>query len=219
MGAGSNNTSALASGGNASPVTVATEEWNTGIPVGAWSTGGDLNTAKRNTFAYGDTESSIISGGSPALAETESYNGSTWTEVNDMNTGRTSGASCGTDTSGLAVNGGAPARVTNTESWNGTCWTEVNDTNDTTYGNTGAGADNTSALEFGGNPGPGIGSALTESWNGTCWTEVNDLNSARASMGGAGTQTAALAFAGFQYPPASPVGGQTLTEEWNGTCW
>ena len=80
-----------------------------------------------------------------------------------------------------------------------------------------AGADSTSALEFGGNPGPGVGTANTESWNGTNWTEVNNLNAPRSIAGGSGSATSALGFGGYQY--TSPSGYKALTESWNGTNW
>ena len=65
------------------------------------------------------------------LAITESWNGTSWTEVNDLNTARYVLGGSGSSTSALAFGGdGAPAGYeANTESWNGTCWTEVNDIN------------------------------------------------------------------------------------------
>jgi hypothetical protein len=192
--------------------------------AGAWSTGGSLNTGRRAMGGAGTQTAALGIGGiiqpaSPPFttvdqAKTESYDGTSWTEVNDLNTARSNAArgSGGTQTSALYFAGivsGTPSALT--ESWNGTSWTEVNDLNTARYGLSGAGADNTSMLAFGGNPGP---VANTETWNGTSWTEVNDLNTARYSLAGFGIVTSALATTG-----EDPTGRVTLTESWNGTSW
>ena len=56
-----------------------------------------------------------------AAAETEEWNGSAWSEANDLITAR-SGTGVGTTEAALLV-GGSP--VGNTEEWNGTNWSEV----------------------------------------------------------------------------------------------
>jgi hypothetical protein len=62
--------------------------------------------------------------------ETESWNGTSWTEVNDLNTARQASGPAGTSTSALAFGGQTDTvTVANTESWNGTSWTEENDLN------------------------------------------------------------------------------------------
>src|SRR5210317_1544775 len=57
--------------------------------VNAWSTGGNLNTARQQIGGGGIQTSTVVFGGeySTAVASTltESYNGSSWTEVNDLN--------------------------------------------------------------------------------------------------------------------------------------
>ena len=188
---------------------------------GSWATGGSLNTGRRAMSGAGTQTAALGIGGnsnpgsppySVDIANTESYDGTSWTEVNDLNTGRGYAAGDGTQTSALYFAGtvsGTPSALT--ESWNGTSWTEVADLNATRYGVGGVGADNTSMLAFGGNPGP---IANTESWNGTSWTEVNDLNTARHSLAGFGIVTSALATTG-----ENPGGRTTLTESWNGTSW
>ena len=74
---------------------------------------------------------------STCYADTESWNGTNWTEVNDLNTARYYAAGAygdqycrfmfwwSTDQPGGST-------VANTESWNGTNWTEVNDLNTAT---------------------------------------------------------------------------------------
>ena len=65
-------------------------------------------------------------------AETEFWNGSTWTELNDLNQSKTLDAGAGTVyTSSLSFGGRnlIGTRIALTESFNGTNWTEVNDLN------------------------------------------------------------------------------------------
>ena len=61
----------------------------------------------------------------------EIYNGSSWTEVNNLNTARRQAGAAGTTTAGLFVGGRSspPAVLANVESWDGTNWTEVGDLN------------------------------------------------------------------------------------------
>ena len=68
--------------------------------AGVWSSGGTMNTARQRLGAAGTITAAIAFGGiSPATtAVTESYDGSTWTEVNDLNTARRSMAGKGIQT-------------------------------------------------------------------------------------------------------------------------
>jgi len=157
----------------------------------AWASGGNLNTARFGLGGAGADNTSALAftgrGSSfPTLnTETESYDGTTWTEVNDVNTATYYVGGAGTQTAALKFGGRltpGPASAS-TESWNGTSWTAVNDLNTGKYGLGGAGTQ-TSALAFGGFI--SADTAQTESWNGTSWTELNDLNTARRYLGGAG---------------------------------
>ena len=58
--------------------------------------------------------------------ETESYNGTSWTEVADMNTGRAYAGGDGTQTSALTWGGATPSNTANAELWNGSSWSEQN---------------------------------------------------------------------------------------------
>jgi len=183
--------------------------------AGTWASGGNLNTAKGSTGAATDgaNTTGLVFGGLSAtatLAETESYNGSSWTEVGDLNTARFVLAGAGTVTSALAFGGYDfnPNYTAKTESWNGTAWTEVGDLNTARYYISGTGPSNRDAIAFGGNSGSVTGA--TELWNGAAWTEQNDLNTARELMGDNGTTTSALGYGGN--PPFL-----SLTEEWNGS--
>jgi hypothetical protein len=110
--------------------------------AGAWATGGNLNTARRYPAGAGTQTGGLAFGGTTGSSTgvTESYNGTSWTELNDLNTARQSLAGCGaTNTAALAIGGfGAPVSGV-TETWNGTSWTEVNDLNQARYALAGVG--------------------------------------------------------------------------------
>ena len=188
-------------------------------PAGSFATGGDLNNATANSAGWGTQTSAVKALGgttdnpAPGL-ETELYNGSAWTEVNDANLARFSLGGTGVNTTsglvwgGYGTPGASPVRA-ETEVWNGTNWTEVNDLN-TVRNEPGCAGVTTAALTFGG---AGTTNGYTESWNGTNWTELADINTARNSGSGFGvTNTAAVYCA-----EGSGVNG--LTELWNGTAW
>jgi hypothetical protein len=177
--------------------------------AGAWATGGALNQFRDQAAGSGTQTSTLVFGGGPPNKdETESYNGTSWTEKNDLNTARRGIAGAGaSNTSAVAFGGGSPA-MDNTETWNGTNWTAVNTLNTARYFLGGTGII-TAALAYGGTPTTGA----TESWNGTNWTTVNPLNTNRDAPGSAGIQTSALAFGGTT-PSVT-----NKTELWNGTNW
>jgi len=108
--------------------------------VGAWASGGNMNTARKDTVAgAGVQTAAIVFGGStpPVSALAETYNGSSFTEVADLGTARNALGGAGTSTSALGF-GGEPPRA-ETESWNGSSWTEVGDLNTARWGHAGAG--------------------------------------------------------------------------------
>ena len=194
--------------------------------AGSWATGRSMNTGRRSMGGAGISNSSALgfggnsNPGSPPYHvdrdHTESYNGTTWTEVADLNTARGVGGGDGTQTSALYFGGTPNPAKTETESWNGTCWSEVADLNTGRSSLAAAGADNTSALAFGGLGTPPNAPTydLTESWNGTSWAEVNDLNLARTQLMGFGIKTSAIANGGESAPAYVKK-----TESWNGSSW
>ena len=100
--------------------------------TGAWSKGGNLNTASQQLAGGGIQTSTVVFGGESATAVasaiTESYNGSSWTEVNDLNSARYRVSSTGSSNTNalsyLGRNASNTKQATN-ESWNGTSWTEL----------------------------------------------------------------------------------------------
>ncbi len=184
--------------------------------AGSWATGGNVNTARQSAGGFGLQSASILCGGKIGLSQTnqtESYNGSSWSEVNDFPQGKDKFGSAGIQSAGLTFGGLQPGDDNQVASWNGTSWSETTDMNTAKYYNVGAGTQ-TSALSFSGilNPG-GSRTNQTESWNGSAWNEVADQNTARSEASSSGaSNTDALLFMG-----TSPT--VALTESWNGSAW
>ena len=125
-----------------------------------------MNTARSIVGCTGSspqTSALVFGGDEPAparAAKTESWNGTNWTEVNDLNVAKYSVGTAGSVLSSIIFGGIATADVGTTESFNGTNWTEVADLNTARSQLAGAGT-GTNALGFGGNsPGPDA----TEQW-------------------------------------------------------
>ena len=100
----------------------------------------------------------------------ESWNGSAWTEVGDLNAARTRmGASGTSNTSALGFAGESPpgGTVATTESFDGTSWTEIADLSTARYGLPGGGGtmSATQSLASGGYAGSPAGSTTTEEWS------------------------------------------------------
>ena len=190
---------------------------------GTWATGGTRNNAISEGAGAGNQTAALTFGGNdgsgPPTAVNESYDGTSWTEVNDLNTARRLLSGFGTQTAALGVTGttsspGLPGITGATESWNGTSWTEVNDVNTGLLGRAGLGTATAGLVASGQGSGSPSLSAVVESWNGTSWTEVNDVNTARNSFAGAGISTSGIVYGGEAAP-----GFTGATESWNGTSW
>ena len=206
--------------------TNAFKETVSNIPPTTWSSGGNLNTARWNASGStrGSQTSSIIFGGNQPVgpnaitAKTEKYDGSSWTEVNDLNTGRGVMGGGGTATAAICVGGyTGTARVGNTETWNGTSWTEVNDLNQARSGLESFGIQ-TSALATGGNVPPSTVYSIAETWDGTSWTEVSDLNEGRYQMASVGSSNTEGFVTGGESSLGTPA-IRAYTEKWNGSSW
>ena len=78
----------------------------------------------------GTSTAALAIGGAVDFDDVEQWNGSAWTEITDINTGRSNGESAGTTSAAVHFGGYAPspgAIVALTEVWNGSSWTEVTD--------------------------------------------------------------------------------------------
>jgi len=189
------------------------------IATNAWASGGNLPApvAGQGYGAAGiQTAALQIGGETPSPSSNNSYNGTAWTSIPSLNTGRTSlnGNHIGTQTAALLA--GGYLALADTESWNGSSWTNAPTLNTGRRLGGGTGIQ-TSALFYGGSSPPASAPTASESFNGTSWTSTPSLNTARGQVSGAGdSNTSALAFGGN--PPAS---GEALlsTESYNGSSW
>jgi hypothetical protein len=157
----------------------------------------------------------LVAGGytTTYLAVVESWNGSAWTEVNDLNTGGSSMSGGGTTTSAIAgARQLSPGTTAIAESWDGSSWSEVSDINTARRLLGGDGSSNTNAIIFAGEDATSsfANSDKTEIWDGSSWTEVADLATARGNGvgGAAASSAAALCFGGH-----APGGRTASTEE------
>ena len=190
-----------------------------GIPAGTWASGGSLNTARTIGGGFGLTiPTAVCAGGyNPGgwHALTEEYNGSAFTEVNDMPQATDDMGSGGSLTAGIVFGGDKSPSNTTTNialGYDGTNWTTLSSLNTARRSIGGAGVQ-TSALAFGGQE-PSSASAKTESWDGSSWTETSDLNTARMGIQGAGhSNTAAIGAGGGLSPVINNV------EQWDGSSW
>jgi hypothetical protein len=210
---------AAVSAGGAAPGPVATvNEYNFGkttITPAAWSSGGTLGTSRDGHGAGGTQTTGIVFGGSIApgnTANTEEYDGSTWTEVNNLNTARRQTTGVGTQTAALCAGGFTTANSAATEEYDGTSWTSSGNlaTNRRNGGHFGV---QTASLYCGGYEVPDPNSNVIQEYNGSTWTNlVATIVDGGNSIAATGTTSAGLLFGG-----SSPTPRGNQSEEWDGT--
>ena len=191
-----------------------------------WTSGGNLNTAAVYQAAGIQTAALGMLANDTTGKGTEAYNGSTWTAVANRNTGRAQIVGFGTQAlatiaGGYSAGPGSP-QFTETEQWDGTAWS-ISPATLGTATRTGMGigtqGSGTSGLLAGGFSTNYL--ADTQEFNSTifspatgAWASGGNLNTARSSLAGAGTQTASLAFGGY-----NGTANVTSSESYNGTSW
>jgi hypothetical protein len=201
------------------------KETITDLAGGVWAAGGNLNVPRSMmaSASAAPQDAAMAFGGfqtspsSTSLADTEEYNGTAWTEVNNINTARRLAVGTGSQPAALMATGQVspgPGLVTNVELWDGTNWTETTDVN-TARRNLAAFGTQTLGLIVGGLT-PSI-TGNTELWNGSSWTETTDLNTGRESYAGfGGSYTSGLVSGGYV---SSPTPNSAITETWDGSTW
>ena len=193
-----------------------------GIPSGSWGSAANLNTGRGDgIYGFGTTSLAGIAGGDDGtpgdswVANTELYNGTSWSETADLNTARYFAiGSGGTTTAAIGVAGRTTTNVANVESWNGSSWSEVTDINTARRGvlSNQPPAAQTQILVYSGYS--TTRHTNTESWDGSSWTELSDLNTSRYTGGDGGAGPSDAICAGGQ--PDSPG---RVCEFWDGTTW
>ena len=188
----------------------------------AWTdASADVNTGRESAACGGTSTSALFFAGTSKVDLTESYNGSSWTEVSELNTGRDNAFGFGQSNTASVCAGGraspSPDAVNLTEVWNGSSWTEVSEMNATKKYGGATGTTTAGAIAGGGDSGEGVPiTDQTELWNGTSWSEVAELNVGRDYSGGTGTSTQFLFYGGINPPGGAAVSN---TEIYNGTSW
>jgi len=211
-GAGS-QTAGLGFGGYGPPsMNAKTETYN----GSSWTEVGDLNTARGALSGCGTQTAALAAGGyyilppgntSGYYANVEEWNGSSWTEVNNLPQVVSAGVGTGTQTAALNVGGrnNPPGGTTiaNAYEYDGTNWTTGGSLG-TATNSAGIGGSQTAAVFFGGQtPSAPSGTSTSQLYDGSSWTTTGSLATARRELSGQGTQTAALASGGNIPPPTN----------------
>jgi len=232
-GVSSPSTAAIAVGGYASgDVTLSsTEEFTASaqlITAGAWSSGGNLNTARSGLGGFGESHSTAVAFAgrdTPIYQVTEEYNGSTWTSVNNYPQTVVNVGATGTLTAGLGLGGLNPGSIPSfpttgrvTAHYDGTDWTAGGTYVYDAWG-TGMAGTQTAAIASGGHnyPMPPGNRNNSAEYNGSAWTSGNTMSQVRAIFATGGSQTASFACGGRSSPGVEDP--TNATEEYDGTNW
>ena len=194
--------------------------------AGTWSSGGDMNQARQAMLGGGSRTSNIQAGGTnPSTGypdNCEEYDGSSWSEIAEMNQARGFSGGSGANAEAVLIFGGRHPSggddYNNSELWNGSSWSETHELNTGRSRGAGAGIVSTAALLMGGrtDPPPSLQSEV-ESYNGSAWSEIAELNTDRINAAAFGTTTSAVIGTGGTSPPDQA--GTTNAESWNGSSW
>ena len=98
----------------------------------------------------------LASGGQPANASVESWDGTSWTETTDLGTAKSGGYGSGNQGAALYAGGNDGAsNLATVEAWDGSSWTEVADISSgrNAGSNTGAGTASAAIIYSGTGPG------------------------------------------------------------------
>jgi len=199
----------------------------------AWSAGGNMNTARGLLAGSGTSESAMLGAGgySPAApssntwSNVEEYNGSSWSEVNDLPTIKSRFRGAGTQTAAVTFGGFTPlgpnTNYNTTEKYDGTNWTTSGNMNTARCYMAGFGIQTAAVSAGGATLNPDVGFNKTEEYNGTSWSEVNNMPTYQRNHFGVGTLTAGVTTGGKSGPSSSYPGitDTNTTFEYDGTNW
>ena len=216
---GSTQNDALFAGGITSSQVANTEEYN----GSSWTAGGDLTTARFRLAGANlapQTAGLVFGGRAPSPPggsdrnETEEYNGSSWSEQNNLSTARRALAGAGIQTSAIAVGGEGPL-TTSTEEYNGSSWTGGGAYPTATMGMGSFGATGTAAIAVGGADAAAGGLTRGAIYDGSAWTAISAIPVGRSYMAGFGTTTSGM-IAGGMSAPGAAISNAT---SYDGTNW
>lgn len=193
------------------------KEFKVGVTVAAWAAGGNVTTARAAGVGMGTQTAGLFATGYTGgnVNNSEEYDGSSWTEGDNVGTARRA-VTChgfGTQTAGGFAGGYVSGAVGNTELYDGSSWTEAGDLGTAVY-DAGQFGTQTAAVSVGGGPIPD--SRVTNEWDGSSWSGGGSMTVRRQQPLAVGTLTAGLAATG--HDPSVP-GAVSATEEYNGTAW
>ena len=224
------STSAVAGGVYSPTIVGTTQEYNVSIntiTAAAFSSGNSQNLNSYNRSGWGTQNAAWLAGGGyPSdKNESEEYDGTTWTEGNNLNTARNSAAVGGPQTAAIFATG---SRTTNVEYYNGTSWTAQPASPQARSSAAGGGTQSSFVMAGGttaGSPYYPI-SSTGEEWNGSSWTSAGALPAPQGSMNGSalGESESAAILAGGAKSPAGPPGyvPHVVTNtslDYGGTSW
>jgi hypothetical protein len=227
---------ALAFGGNNGSGGNFTEEFNKSANVitpSAWASGGNLNTARQRAASAGASQTSALAFGGfeappngPPLNNSETYNGTAWSEGNNLGTARGNTSGFGTATAAVCGPGrGTPSGpfIQNTEEYDGTSWTAGNNSNTSGAAARSASGTLTAGLICGGFTPPSAAPAEhvnnVEEYDGTNWTNATVMPQYQAYNCQCGTQTATLNGGGNAGPNGPTVNTNAISLDYDGTNW
>jgi len=224
------NTTALVAATREPGYPTATEEFAdtviTTVPA-VFSSGNNQNLSTYNRSGWGTQNAAWLAGGGfPSdKNESEEFDGTSWTEGDNLNTARGSGAVGGPQTAAIFSTG---SRLTNMEYYNGSSWSNQTAC-PTARGSAAGGGTQTSFVQSGGSSvGPPTYAINNtgEEWNGSSWTSSGTLPVAQGAMNGAalGESESAAMLAGGVISPAGPPGVvphsvTNISLDYGGTSW
>ena len=190
------------------------------VASAAWVSATPLSTSRQELNGAGTADSALAMGGytTTTIANTEEFNGSGWSNAEDMPAVKHGAASGGLQTAAFIAGGYPdPAGNTATYEYDGTNWGSGGALSQARRGFTGSGT-LTAGLAMGGFSDPvSSGAPLTnvEEYDGSSWTNGGALPAGNANLGAAGTQAATVAFGGYLGPP----GNTTNAYHYDGSSW
>jgi hypothetical protein len=167
-------------------------------------------TARTQGGGVGDQTAALAYGGRPPstpATATESYDGSSWTSVNSMNTGRMEMGYGGSQTIAIAFGGQIPpssAKTNLTEEWDGSSWTQSSATSAQTAFGAGCGTQSLALFCLLNN---GSNITNTEEYNSNIntftaasWASGGNIGTTRRNMAAGGITSAGIIAGGFGPP-------------------